>query len=148
MRKIFHISFAFLLSALVLGVVLSTPTLAATTDTPDIIVPAAQGPSVSTQLMKRTQSTWPWYITRASGLVAAAALVILILSGVGFITGRSFAFLEPLTAWATHRAIGIVFAVAVSIHSSRSYLTPMRRLVLSRYCCRLRLHTIPSRFSA
>ncbi len=116
MRKIFHISFAFLLSALVLGAVLSTPTLAAATDTPDIIVPAAQGPSVSTQLMKRTQSTWPWYITRASGLVAAAALVILILSGVGFITGRSFAFLEPLTAWATHRAIGIVFAVAVSIH--------------------------------
>lgn len=83
---------------------------------PDIIVPAAQGPSVTQQLTNRTQSTWPWYITRASGFVAAAALIILILSGVGFITGRSFAILEPLTAWATHRAIGIIFAISVSIH--------------------------------
>lgn len=115
MRKIFHtISVALLCAAAVTSIAITPNVIAA--DTPDIIVPAAQGPSVSQQLTNRTQSTWPWYITRASGFVAAAALFVLILSGVGFITGRSFAILEPLTAWATHRAIGIIFGISVSIH--------------------------------
>lgn len=115
MRKKFHITSLILVGTFIMGGLISTPALAVS-GTPDIIVPAAQGPSVSQQLTTRAKSSWPWYVTRASGIVAAAALVILILSGVGFITGRSFALLEPLTAWATHRAIGIVFAISVSIH--------------------------------
>ncbi len=88
----------------------------AISNSPDVLIPAVQGPSVIQDLKTRTQSAWPWYITRASGIIAAILLVILILSGVGLITGYSFKVLEPLNAWASHRAIGISFFVAVLIH--------------------------------
>ena len=37
---------------------------------------------------------------------------------MGLITGYSFKFLEPLNAWATHRALGLTFFVAVLIHGT------------------------------
>jgi len=89
---------------------------AATTDAPTVLVDPVQGPSVSRQLTTRAQASWPWYITRAAGFVAAISLTLLMLSGVGFITGLTFKFLEPLTAWATHKAIAYVFGVSVVIH--------------------------------
>lgn len=86
------------------------------TDQPNVLVNPVQGPSVSKQLGTRAKSSWPWYITRASGFVAAVSLVILMLSGVGFITGATFRFLEPLTAWATHKAVAYVFGISVIVH--------------------------------
>jgi sulfoxide reductase heme-binding subunit YedZ len=85
-------------------------------DAPNISVNPVQGPPVSRQLASRAKSSWPWYITRAAGFVAAISLILLMLSGVGFITGASFKLLEPLTAWATHKAIAYVFGVSVAIH--------------------------------
>lgn len=86
------------------------------TDSPDITVAPVQGPTVSKQLETRARSSWPWYITRAAGFIAAISLVLLMLSGVGFITGTTFRFLEPLTAWATHKAIAYVFGVSIIVH--------------------------------
>lgn len=74
------------------------------------------GTSVVQRLTDRAKTSWPWYVTRGSGLVAAAALVILLLSGIGQVTGYSFTFLDPITAWATHRALGIAFGLAVVVH--------------------------------
>lgn len=85
-------------------------------DAPNVLVGPVQGPSVSKQLENRARSSWPWYITRAAGFVAAFSLIMLMLSGIGFITGGSFKFLEPLTAWATHKAIAYVFAISMLIH--------------------------------
>lgn len=116
MRKLFHILAGVIVGGILLISVPAFTTPAAAADNPAILVPASQGPSVQDQLMTRAKSSWPWYITRGSGLVAAGALIILMLSGVGFVTGRSFSFLEPLTAWATHRALGIIFAIAIAIH--------------------------------
>ncbi len=87
-------------------------------DKPNILVSPIQGPSVVQQLNTRAKSSWPWYITRASGFVAAIALVLLMLSGIGFITGTTFRFLEPLTAWATHKAMAFVFAISVLVHGT------------------------------
>lgn len=87
-----------------------------TTASPNIIVNPVQGPSATQQLASRARSTWPWYITRAAGFVAAFSLVLLMLSGVGFITGATFRFLEPLTAWATHKAIALVFGISIVVH--------------------------------
>lgn len=64
----------------------------------------------------KIQRSWPWYLTRASGIIAAVSLVILILSGIGSVTGHTFRFLEPLTAWATHRALGIALVVSIVVH--------------------------------
>ncbi len=83
-----------------------------------IVVQTIPGPTVIQTVSARAENSWPWYVTRASGFVAAGALFILILSGIGLVSGGAFRFLEPLTAWASHRALGITFGVAVLIHMS------------------------------
>jgi len=83
---------------------------------PDITVLPIQGPSVTKKLENRAINSWPWYITRASGIVAVALLLCLILSGIGLVTGYTFKFFEPLTAWAVHKALGLTMIVAVAIH--------------------------------
>ncbi len=88
----------------------------ATNDSPNILVNPVHGPKISKQLETRAKASWPWYITRAAGFVAAFSLVALMLSGIGFITGATFKFLEPLTAWATHKAIAYVFGVSIVVH--------------------------------
>lgn len=82
----------------------------------DIVVQTIPGPTIAEKLADRTKSSWSWYVTRGSGLIAAAALTILMLSGIGQVTGHTFKFLEPLTAWASHRALGITFGLAVLVH--------------------------------
>jgi sulfoxide reductase heme-binding subunit YedZ len=61
-------------------------------------------------------ATWPWYLTRASGLTAAALLILLMFSGIGQVTGLWYRFAEPVTAWAIHKALGYALAVAIAIH--------------------------------
>jgi DMSO/TMAO reductase YedYZ heme-binding membrane subunit len=85
-------------------------------DNGNIIVKTIPGPTVGDKFTARAKSSWSWYLTRASGLVAAATLVILILSGIGQVTGYTFRFLDPLTSWASHRALGIAFTVSVLVH--------------------------------
>lgn len=86
------------------------------TETSDVLVEPEPHSSVAAGLVDRAKGTWPWYLTRTSGLVAAGALILLMLSGVGLITGHTFSFFEPLTAWASHRALGITFGLAVLLH--------------------------------
>jgi predicted ferric reductase len=81
-----------------------------------IVVDEAAQASVADELVARAQNSWPWYVTRASGLVAAVAMVLLMLTGIGFITGTTYSFLEPLTGWATHRALGIILAISLTLH--------------------------------
>ena len=44
-----------------------------------------------------------------------------MLSGIGLITGHTFSFFEPITAWASHRALGITFAISVLLHVGALY---------------------------
>lgn len=81
-----------------------------------ITVHELQGPSVTHELTKHARASWPWYLSRASGIVAAGSLLLLMLSGIGQITGKAYRFLEPLTAWATHRALGVTFAISLLVH--------------------------------
>lgn len=108
---------------LVLGVVLlsplciSKPALAQSKNASgDIVVQTIPGPTVADKLTARTKASWPWYVARGSGMAAAIFLVILMLSGIGLVTGHTFRFLEPLTAWASHRALGIAFSISVLLH--------------------------------
>ena len=84
----------------------------------NVTVQVVPGDKLSSRLQGQIKVSWPWYVTRASGMVAAASLMILLLSGIGQITGRTFRLLDPLTAWASHRALGIAFSIAVLIHVS------------------------------
>ena len=89
---------------------------AAQSDGANVVVEAVPGPSLGQKLADRATGSWPWYVTRGSGIIAAISLVILLLSGMGMVTGHTFKFLEPIVAWASHRALGIIFAVSVLIH--------------------------------
>lgn len=64
----------------------------------------------------RLSLSWPWYVTRASGLVAAVLLVILMITGIIMFTGHEYKFMEPIKAWANHRTLGIAFCIAVGVH--------------------------------
>lgn len=86
------------------------------TQTNTVTVETVPGQSLKEIVENRTKQSWPWYIVRASGIVAGVSLVLLLLSGIGSVTGHSFRILDPLTTWATHRALGITFALAVIIH--------------------------------
>src|SRR5664279_1065130 len=107
------LTFAFVIA----GLGITTGAVAAASPTfGDITVQDIPGPTVAQKVVTRAASSWPWFLVRGSGIIAAIALVLLMLSGVGQITGHTFRFLEPLTAWASHRALGIVFGVAVLVH--------------------------------
>ena len=82
----------------------------------NIVVQTIPGQTLAQNVAQRAKNSWPWYIVRGSGFVAAFCLVILMVSGVGLVTGYTFKFLEPLTAWASHRALGIVMAIALLVH--------------------------------
>ena len=85
------------------------------------VVESVPNSSLADSLLERVQTSWPWYVTRASGLVAALLMFMLMLSGIGFITGRTFRFLEPITAWTSHRALGISLCIAVIVHIGALY---------------------------
>jgi predicted ferric reductase len=80
------------------------------------VVPVAPRSVVEQQVTLRVKLSWPWYVTRAAGLLAAALLVLLAISGIGQITGYTYRVVEPITAWAIHRALGIAFGLSVLAH--------------------------------
>lgn len=95
---------------------LAAPAYAATNGSGDVVTQTVPGQTVAEKYTQRAKLSWPWYISRASGIVAAVTLIILILSGIGQVTGYTFRLLDPLTAWASHRALGIACGVATIIH--------------------------------
>jgi methionine sulfoxide reductase heme-binding subunit len=71
---------------------------------------------VAVDAATRVTTVWPWYLTRASGVVAAVILALLMITGITAFTGHQFKFMAPLKSWANHRVLGISFAVAVAVH--------------------------------
>ena len=65
---------------------------------------------------QRVTASWPWYIIRAAGFVAAGLLFLLMLSGIGQVTGLTYRFVEPIKAWAIHKALAIALCIAIAIH--------------------------------
>ena len=72
--------------------------------------------TVVDQATARLKQSWTWYVARASGFAAVILLVLLMLSGMGLVTGYTYKFIEPLMAWAVHRAMGIALLVSIVLH--------------------------------
>lgn len=64
----------------------------------------------------RVDTTWPWYLTRAAGLLSALLLVVMVLFGIGLVTGFTYRYFEPIKAWQIHRSIGIAFGISLATH--------------------------------
>jgi DMSO/TMAO reductase YedYZ heme-binding membrane subunit len=65
---------------------------------------------------QRAAASWPWYVIRAAGLTAAGLIVLLMLSGIGQVTGITYRYIEPIKAWAIHKALAIALCVSIALH--------------------------------
>lgn len=110
------ISFGVLFAGTPAALVSAEETPTPTTNNSSVTVETIPGQSLKQIVTARAEHSWPWYVVRASGIIAGISLVALLLSGIGSVTGHFFRVLDPLTAWATHRALGITFVLAVLIH--------------------------------
>lgn len=65
----------------------------------------------------RIGSSWAWYFIRGAGFAALFLMFLLMISGIGHITGLTYKYIEPIKAWAIHKAIafGLVFAILVHV---------------------------------
>ena len=71
----------------------------------------------TTQLVvNRLDMSWQWYVIRGAGFVAAALVILLMLSGIGQVTGITYRFIEPIKAWAIHKAMALALLASVTIH--------------------------------
>jgi hypothetical protein len=75
---------------------------------------ATSAVNIATQ---RVGASWPWYIIRGAGFVAAGLLILLMLSGIGQVTGIIYNFIEPITAWAIHKALAYALCVSIAVHA-------------------------------
>lgn len=64
----------------------------------------------------RIGSSWPWYIIRGAGFAAFALMFLLMISGIGHVTGLTYRFIEPIKAWAIHKAMAFALVAAILIH--------------------------------
>ena len=69
-----------------------------------------------TLALERFAGSWTWYGIRAAGWVAAILLVLTVLMGIGQVTGFTYRYIEPIQAWAIHKATSLALAVAIAIH--------------------------------
>ena len=61
-------------------------------------------------------SAFPWYVIRVSGLLGLGLMGLLMLSGIGQVTGLTYRFIEPLKAWAIHKAVALGLVAVIAVH--------------------------------
>jgi predicted ferric reductase len=61
-------------------------------------------------------SAFPWYVIRMSGLLGLGFMGLLMLSGIGQVTGLTYRFIEPLKAWAIHKAVALGLVAVIAVH--------------------------------
>ena len=66
--------------------------------------------------MKANESSFPWYISRASGIVSYIFLFLIMVSGAMITTKTMYRFLSPPTAWTFHQYLGITLSVSIITH--------------------------------
>jgi DMSO/TMAO reductase YedYZ heme-binding membrane subunit len=65
---------------------------------------------------KRVGTSWAWYVIRGAGFTAAGLIFLLMLSGIGQATGITYRYIEPIKAWAIHKAMALALIGAITIH--------------------------------
>jgi len=64
----------------------------------------------------RVGNSWEWYVIRAAGFIAAGLLMLLMISGIGQVTGFTYKYIEPVKAWALHKAMALALVATIIIH--------------------------------
>lgn len=66
--------------------------------------------------ISRIHDSWAWYVIKASGLTAFGMLILLMVFGIGHVTGLTYRFVDPVKAWAIHKVLGIILGVSILVH--------------------------------
>lgn len=74
------------------------------------------GASAAGVIGQRVSQTWPWYVVRGAGFVAAGLLVLLAISGIGQVTGLAYRYIEPVKMWAIHKALAYALIFSIAVH--------------------------------
>lgn len=72
--------------------------------------------SAASAITQRVGTSWEWYIIRAAGFTAAGLLILLMLSGIGQVTGLTYRFIEPIKAWTIHKAMALALCASIIVH--------------------------------
>jgi predicted ferric reductase len=73
--------------------------------------------SSTTQIVTdRVADSWHWYIIRASGFISAGLVMLLMISGIGHVTGLTYKYIEPIKAWALHKAMALALVFSITVH--------------------------------
>jgi predicted ferric reductase len=67
-------------------------------------------------ITERFSDYWSWYIVRATGFIAAGILFLLIISGIGQVTGFIYRYVEPIKSWLIHKTLAIMLLIAIALH--------------------------------
>ncbi len=67
-------------------------------------------------LFHRLLDSWPWFVIRGAGFAALLLLILLMLSGIGHITGWTYRYLEPVKAWLVHKWMAYMLVAMVLVH--------------------------------
>ncbi|MFZ4648317.1 MAG: ferric reductase-like transmembrane domain-containing protein [Patescibacteria group bacterium] len=67
-------------------------------------------------LVKPVISSTPWYIARASGLVAYVLMFLVVILGIGMTTAYIYKYINPVKAWVIHKYLSLVLGVALITH--------------------------------
>ena len=83
MRRIIALGFIFSIISFstLIPSIFSGKSDAQTPATNNTTIQVEKDPSVAEGLVERAKASWPWYVTRISGIVASITLIILMLSG-------------------------------------------------------------------
>lgn len=60
--------------------------------------------------------SFTWYLVRVSGLMGLGLMGLLMLSGIGQVTGLTYRFIEPIKAWAIHKAVALGLVAVIVVH--------------------------------
>jgi len=63
-------------------------------------------------------ASWLWSLSQTSGVLDVTLLGLLVISGIGQITGLSYRLLEPLPAWVLHHALATALGACILIHAA------------------------------
>lgn len=66
--------------------------------------------------LSRFIDSWSWYMVRGAGFMAILLLILLMISGIGHVTGWTYKVIEPVKAWLVHKWLAYMLLICVAFH--------------------------------
>lgn len=70
----------------------------------------------SSKTVVATVSTFPWFLSRAAGIVGYILMFFIILLGSGMTTSYIYRYINPVKAWVVHKYLALALGLTLLIH--------------------------------